>query len=154
MIEIAYEVMTDEGKAMNFQDLFKIVSESKGFTKKDKEKYISQLYTDINVDGRFLSVGTNMWGLKYWYPVDQTEEDAFVEEKPKKKKKKAAPKKKAKKKAPAEDVTLEDELDDSAPETSDELFDDEVVPELGEEDPNEVLDDELDDEDDEEDTTK
>nr|WP_223155140.1 DNA-directed RNA polymerase subunit delta [Alkalibacillus aidingensis] len=127
MIEIAYEMMKDENKATNFQDIFKFVAEAKGFSEEEKEQYISQLYTDLNIDGRFMSVGANMWGLKYWYPVDQTEEDAFLaEEKPKKKKKKA----KAKEEDPVdEDIILEDddieELGEEAAE-DDELFEDEV----------------------------
>ncbi|GAA0468880.1 DNA-directed RNA polymerase subunit delta [Alkalibacillus silvisoli] len=128
MIDIAYEIMLDENQAKNFQDIFKIVAEAKEFTQEQKEQYISQLYTDLNIDGRFLSVGSNLWGLKHWYPFDQTVEDAFVaEEKPKKKKKK---KKSAKAEEPVEEeeTLLDDELeaDSEEDEESEEVFEDEV----------------------------
>ncbi|PWZ93323.1 DNA-directed RNA polymerase subunit delta, partial [Staphylococcus pseudintermedius] len=38
------------------------------------EDRIVQFYTDLNTDGRFLSVGDNVWGLRDWYSVDDIEE--------------------------------------------------------------------------------
>ncbi|MDQ0352740.1 DNA-directed RNA polymerase subunit delta [Alkalibacillus filiformis] len=124
MIDIAYEIMLEENQAKNFQDIFKLVAEAKDYEEEEKQQFISQFYTDLNIDGRFLSVGSNLWGLKHWYPFDQTVEDAFVaEEKPKKKK---AKKKKAKEEPVVEDeVLLEDDLA-VEPEESEELFEDEV----------------------------
>ncbi|MET3684166.1 DNA-directed RNA polymerase subunit delta [Alkalibacillus flavidus] len=125
MIDLAYEIMVGENQAKNFQDIYQLVAEAKGFSQEEKEQFISQFYTDLNVDGRFLSVGSNLWGLKHWYPFDQTVEDAFVaEEKPKKKKQK---KKKAKAEEPVEEETvLDDELDVEEEEETEELFEDEV----------------------------
>ncbi|MGP4072343.1 DNA-directed RNA polymerase subunit delta [Piscibacillus sp. B03] len=130
MVEVAYEILAEEKKAMNFNEIFELIAEAKEFTQEEKEEYIVQFYTDLNIDGRFMSVGSNIWGLKKWYPYDQQEDDtiSFNEEIPKKKKKK-------KKK------------EDDA-----ELLEDEVEPELGEEDFTIEEDDEelFDDDDDEE----
>ncbi len=124
MIDIAYEIMLEENQAKNFQDIFKLVAEARDFSEEEKQQFISQFYTDLNIDGRFLSVGSNLWGLKHWYPFDQTVEDAFVaEEKPKKKKKK----KKAKEEPAAEEeVLLEDDLAVEEEAESEEVFEDEV----------------------------
>ncbi|MDV2583124.1 DNA-directed RNA polymerase subunit delta [Alkalibacillus haloalkaliphilus] len=124
MIDIAYEIMLEENQAKNFQDIFKLVAEARGFSEEEKQQFISQFYTDLNIDGRFLSVGSNLWGLKHWYPFDQTVEDAFVaEEKPKKKKKK----KKAKEEPVAEEeVLLEDDLAVEDEAESEEVIEDEV----------------------------
>ncbi|MRG86228.1 DNA-directed RNA polymerase subunit delta [Salinibacillus xinjiangensis] len=93
LLKVATEILTNEKKAMDFNELFNRVAEFKGLTDQQKEEVIAQFYTDLNTDGQFMTVGSNMWGLKRWYPVDQIEEDVA----PKKKKKKKAKKKPAKK---------------------------------------------------------
>lgn len=111
MIEIAHEILTDEKQALDFNELFDKVASIKGYTKEQKKVWIAQLFTDLNVDGRFLTIGSNMWGLKRWYPVEQAEEE--VQAPVKKKKKKAAPKKKKQEeeKADIEEEEIEDDLD-------------------------------------------
>jgi DNA-directed RNA polymerase subunit delta len=74
MLELASLVLRDANKALEFNELYDKVSETKGFNKKEKEERIGQFYTEINVDGRFMTTGSNIWGLKEWYPVDQHDE--------------------------------------------------------------------------------
>lgn len=92
MVDLAYDLLAEEKKAMHFSELFNIISEVKGLTKDEQNKLIVQFYTDLNVEGKIISVGQNMWGLKTWYPFEQIEDDILPfneeEEKPKKKKKK------------------------------------------------------------------
>ncbi len=102
MIELATLVLEDEKKALDFNDMFNRIADLKGFTNKEKENYIAQFYTDMNIDGGFMTIGTNQWGLKRWYPVEQMEEE--IANLPKNRKKK----KKKKKKKPSK--LLEDEL--------------------------------------------
>lgn len=92
MIELGSIILKEENKAVSFQDLFSKIAELKNFSKEDKENLIAQFYTDMNVDGRYLTLGSGMWGLKSWYPVEQAEEEITDEptKKRKKKKKKAA----------------------------------------------------------------
>src|SRR5699024_5282266 len=33
---------------------------------------------DLNIDGRFMALGSNVWGLKRWYPADQTTEKSLA----------------------------------------------------------------------------
>jgi len=87
MIELANLVLSEKGKAVPFKELFDEVADVKEFTDDQRGTYIAQLYTDLNVDGRFVNMGSNTWGLKRWYPVNQVMEET-----------KAAPKKKMKKK--------------------------------------------------------
>lgn len=101
MLELAKEVLTEETKALDFRDIFNKIAELKEFTDEQKDDMLSQFYTDLNVDGRFITLGSNMWGLKRWYPFEQIDEDIHNE--PKKKKK-------AKKKID-DDLDLEDDLD-------------------------------------------
>lgn len=123
MVEIAGFILQDAKKALTFQEIYDQIAEIKGLTKKAKEEKIAQFYTELNVDGRFMTLGSNVWGMKVWYPVDQADEEIT-----------APPKKKTK----AKKTAKEDEDDF-------ELEEDPGVKELGEED----LDDEDDDDEDE-----
>lgn len=79
MIELANIILADEKKELNFLDLFAKVAEHKGFTQEQQDDLLARFYTDLNVDGRFTTLGSNIWGLKRWYPVDQTSEKSLAE---------------------------------------------------------------------------
>ncbi|WLR48897.1 DNA-directed RNA polymerase subunit delta [Halobacillus litoralis] len=101
MIVLATKILEEEREAIDFNEIFKRIADMKGFTDAQREQYIAQFYTDMNIDGQFMTIGTNRWGLKKWYPVEQMEEEiANLPQKRKKKKKK--------KKKPSK--LLEDEL--------------------------------------------
>src|SRR5699024_6336420 len=72
-------ILADEKKELNFLELFQKVSEHKGFTQEQQDDLLARFYTDLNVDGRFTTLGSNLWGLKRWYPVDQTSEKSLAE---------------------------------------------------------------------------
>jgi DNA-directed RNA polymerase subunit delta len=142
MLELAKEVLYAETKAMDFRDIFNKVAELKGFTEQQKADMLAQFYTDLNVDGRFITLGANMWGLKRWYPFEQMDEDIHNE--PKKKKKKSK-----KKTEDDEDLDLDDDLDLDLDE-EDDLDDD--FDDIEEDDEDfELEDDEFDDFDDDDD---
>lgn len=84
MIELANIILMDEKEAMNFTTLFSKISELKAFTEAEKGENIARFYTDLNVDGRFTTLGSNVWGLKRWYPINQVGEVAVPEAKGKK----------------------------------------------------------------------
>jgi len=89
MIELATIILEEEREAIDFNEIFHRIAKLKGFTEAEKEQYIAQFYTDMNIDGGFMTIGTNRWGLKKWYPVEQMEEEiANLPQKRKKKKKK------------------------------------------------------------------
>jgi DNA-directed RNA polymerase subunit delta len=50
----------------------------KGFSKEEIKNNIASLYTDFNVDGRFVCVGRGMWGLRSWYPVERSSDAAVA----------------------------------------------------------------------------
>src|SRR5699024_708052 len=79
MIELANIILAEQKKEMNFLELFEKVAEVKEFTASQKDNLLARFYTDLNVDGRFTTLGSNVWGLKRWYPVDQTSEKALAE---------------------------------------------------------------------------
>ncbi|MDQ0232176.1 DNA-directed RNA polymerase subunit delta [Metabacillus malikii] len=91
MVEVAYELFLEQRKPYIFSELVDEVATLLGLSKQQVEDKIAQFYTDINIDGRFICVGENMWGLRTWYPYEQIEEEIVpTTTKPKKKKAKKA----------------------------------------------------------------
>lgn len=87
MVEIIMHILNTEKKPIDFYALMDKIAEYKGWSNEEKQNRIVQAYTDMNIDGRFVSLGDNQWGLKSWYPVEQTEEELATTIKPKKRKK-------------------------------------------------------------------
>lgn len=79
MIDLANVLLAEKKQEMNFIDLFHLVAEQKEFTETQKDDLLARFYTDLNIDGRFMTLGNNIWSLKRWHPVDQTSEKALAE---------------------------------------------------------------------------
>ncbi|MGX9290256.1 DNA-directed RNA polymerase subunit delta [Bacillus sp. A015] len=92
LVELAYEIFRDSKTPITFSELIDEMIRLQGIQKSDLDDRLAQFYTDLNIDGRFISLGDQRWGLRSWYPVDQIEEEVqpAVKTKAKKKKTKAA----------------------------------------------------------------
>jgi len=81
LVDLAYLYLNEENKEFNFLDMFNQVAKIKGMSESAKEDKLAQFYTDLNIDGRFTALGSNNWGLKRWYPMNQTSEKKIMESK-------------------------------------------------------------------------
>ncbi|MBO0601112.1 DNA-directed RNA polymerase subunit delta [Sporosarcina sp. E16_3] len=132
MIDIAYAVLAERKEPLTLLQLMDAIRKLNGVTERVMRTKLQQFYTDMNIDGRFLAINDNRWGLREWYPVDQIEVETAPVVKVRKKKKK---------KALLEDDDIIDDEDDE-----DELFDEEFDELIDEDDE----DDDEDDDDEEE----
>jgi DNA-directed RNA polymerase subunit delta len=116
LIEMAHEYLKNSKQPISFNELVNEITNAVGMSEQEIRSRLAQFYTDINIDGRFLSLGENRWGLRVWYPVDTAEEEVVTAVKPKKKKAK---------KVVDEDLEIEDfdELDEEEYEDLDEYVD-------------------------------
>ncbi|WP_424160580.1 DNA-directed RNA polymerase subunit delta [Bacillus amyloliquefaciens] len=135
LVEIAHEIFSEHKKPVPFQELLNEIISLLGVTKEELGDRIAQFYTDLNIDGRFIALSDQTWGLRSWYPYDQLDEETQPTVKAKKKKAK---------KAVEEDLDLDEfeEVDE------DDIDLDEVEDELDIE--SEDFDDDLDEDEDEE----
>ena len=74
MIEVAHAILAHHGKAMAFVDLTNEVQQYLGKSDEEIRERLAQFYTDLNVDGSFISLGDNTWGLRAWYPFESIDE--------------------------------------------------------------------------------
>lgn len=94
MIEVARAILEERGRdnEMYFNDL---VNEIQNYLEKSNSEIRTALptfYSDLNVDGSFIPLGENKWGLRSWYAIDEIDEEVITleeddEDAPKRKKK-------------------------------------------------------------------
>ena len=78
MVDVAYDLMTKKKKPVDFYKLWQEVSEIKGFDQNDQEENESLFYTNITLDGRFITVitvGENRWDLRSRHKFDEVHID-------------------------------------------------------------------------------
>ncbi len=74
MVDLAFELLKAANTPYYYRDLMAEIAKIKGLSEDEVMQVIAQLYTEINIDGRFACVGKNLWGLKRWYPVEKSED--------------------------------------------------------------------------------
>ena len=104
LIEVAHAILEQNGEVVEFATLLKQIKEFLGLSAEVVQRETPQFYTDLNIDGSFISLGENRWGLRSWYPIDFIDEEVTqgIEDE--------APKRKKRKKVSAF-VSSEDEID-------------------------------------------
>ena len=74
MVDIAYEVLREQNRPYNFRELMGEIAALRNMKEEQVMSMIAQIYTEVNIDGRFVCLGENTWGLKRWYPTETVEE--------------------------------------------------------------------------------
>lgn len=87
MIEVVHSVLGDKKQATTFNELVQEIAQVLGLSQEQVNAKLAQFYTDLNIDGRFINLGENRWGLRSWYPYEQIDEEILPQPKPKKKRK-------------------------------------------------------------------
>lgn len=126
-IDIAYAVLAEKGEHLTLRQLMDEVRKLNGVTVRAMAESLHRINTNINIDGRFLSIDDIRWGLREWYPVDQLEAETAPVVRTRRKRRKS------------------DDLDDE--------IDDEELEEV-DEDGFDIIDLEEDDEDEDDDVTE
>lgn len=72
-IDIAYAVLKEKGEHLTLRQLMDEVRKLNGVTVRAMADNLHRVNTDINIDGRFLSIDDIRWGLREWFPVEQLE---------------------------------------------------------------------------------
>jgi len=75
MIEVAHAILEQRGDVMDFSDLANQIQNYLGKSDSEIRDSLAQFYTDLNIDGSFISLGDNRWGLRSWYAIDSIDEE-------------------------------------------------------------------------------
>lgn len=148
LIDLGFAILEDKKNALTLPNLFDEIQKLNGFTDEEMASRKPQFYTDMNIDGRFLAIAENQWGLREWYPVEQIEEETAPTVKVRKKKAKVADEDDLEE-IDEDEIVFEEEFDEFI-EDDEEEDEDEVVIDFEEEiDDEEIEEDLIDGEDDE-----
>ncbi|WP_046179063.1 DNA-directed RNA polymerase subunit delta [Domibacillus tundrae] len=74
-LELAHLILADKREPILFKDLLAEIKKHLEISEQELKSRMVQFYTDLNIDGSFLSLGENRWGLRAWYPVEKLEEE-------------------------------------------------------------------------------
>lgn len=136
MIEVARAILEGRGRdhEMYFSDLVNEIQEYLEKSNSEIREALPLFYTELNVDGSFISLGENKWGLRSWYAVDEVDEEIIALEE---NDDEEAPKKRKKKRVNAFIASDSDTIDysDDDPEDEDNYADDEDSMNYDEENP-------------------
>ncbi|WP_269051207.1 DNA-directed RNA polymerase subunit delta [Sporosarcina sp. G11-34] len=124
-IDIAYAVLAEHGESLTLRQLMDEVRKLNGVTVRAMADSLHRVNTDINIDGRFLSIDDIRWGLREWFPVEQLEVETAPVVRARRKRRKAS-------------AVDDDEEDDDLEEVDDDGFDKIDVDEDIDEDDDEV----------------
>ena len=64
MVDVAFSVLTDAGSTVKFKDLYNSVCEKLELSEEERADRISNFYTNLSLDGRFVTLGENEWALR------------------------------------------------------------------------------------------
>lgn len=94
MVEVAHAILEAKNEVLDFNQLLVEIQEYMELSDEALESRMARFYTDLNIDGSFISLGDNSWGLRAWYPIDSIDEEIATSmedeevKKPRKKRKK------------------------------------------------------------------
>ena len=77
MCNVAYEVLKEVNEKVAFTALWEAVCQRLGIEGEDKANLISNFYTQLTLDGRFMFLDENYWDLRVNHTYDEFAEDSY-----------------------------------------------------------------------------
>src|SRR5574344_1848562 len=75
MLDVSYEILQKKGTSISFSDLVIEVVKELGMSEEEKKIRISQFYTNLSTDGRFVVLADNFWTLRERVPFEKAHID-------------------------------------------------------------------------------
>ena len=77
MCNVAYEILKEVNEKVAFSALWNTVCERLGIEEEDGKNLISNFYTQLTLDGRFMFLDENYWDLRANHTFDEFTEDSY-----------------------------------------------------------------------------
>ena len=75
LLDYAYDFLSHNKGQANFKDLWAYVCKEAGLDEDTASKRVSSFYTNLMLDGRFVTLGENVWDLRSRHTFDKVHID-------------------------------------------------------------------------------
>ena len=75
LIEIAYEFVSAHQESVNFKDIWEHVKKEANLSEDAANAKVGQFFTNMMLDGRFITLGENEWDLRERHSFDKVHID-------------------------------------------------------------------------------
>ncbi|MCQ2776235.1 MAG: DNA-directed RNA polymerase subunit delta [Bacilli bacterium] len=75
LIDYAFDYLDSNANPVSFADMWAYIKETAGLTEEVAAAKVSRLYTNLMLDGRFVTLGENMWDLRVRHTFDKVHID-------------------------------------------------------------------------------
>ena len=77
MCNVAYEILKEVNDKVAFNALWNAVCDRLGIEGEEKDNLISNFYTQLTLDGRFMFLDENYWDLRAKHTFDEFSDDSY-----------------------------------------------------------------------------
>ena len=74
-IEVAYRFISAHSEPVSFSEIWEEVLRVQGFSEAEAAEQIGRFYTNLSLDGRFVTLGENTWDLRSRHTFDKVHID-------------------------------------------------------------------------------
>ena len=75
LIEHAYDFVSKHKDSVNFKEIWEYVKKEAGLSEEEANKKVGQFFTNMMLDGRFITLGENEWDLRERHVFDKVHID-------------------------------------------------------------------------------
>ena len=75
MLDITFEFLTKRGEPVSFKEIWDNAVETLGLSEEEANARLANFYTNLMLDGRFFTLGENVWDLKSKHKFDEIHMD-------------------------------------------------------------------------------
>lgn len=75
LLDLTYEFISAQSEPVSFAKICEYIAKESDLTKEELDKKISRFYTNLVLDGRFVTLGENTWDLRSRHTFDKVHID-------------------------------------------------------------------------------
>ena len=75
LLDYAYDYVSAQSQQSKFQDIWAYCVEQAGLSKEEANNKVSRFYTNLMLDGRFVTLGENEWDLRVRHKFEKVHID-------------------------------------------------------------------------------